>query len=163
MAFDKRELRNTLGLFATGVTIMTTVSKAGEVAAMTVNSFTSLSLSPPLVIWSVDLGSSLFDEFNVAEGFAVNILAEYQQEISDLFARSENDQKDMLASFEISELGNPILRGSRAVIECEIKDRITQGDHQIIIGSVMGFSGDASKQPLVFSCGRYYELGAQLG
>ncbi|MEX1665173.1 flavin reductase family protein [Zhongshania arctica] len=162
MTIDSRELRNALGLFTTGVTLMTTTSKNGDVIAMTANSFSSLSLQPPLVLWSIDLNSSIFEIFNSADRFAVNVLAIDQRDMADTFARSKNDQSELLKRFDIGDYGSPVLSGSRAVLECEVAAKYIVGDHQILIGKVLGYEVDSTVAPLVFASGKYHELGPQI-
>ncbi|MFT7405499.1 flavin reductase family protein [Zhongshania sp.] len=162
MTLDYRELRNALGLFATGVTLITTTSKTGDVIAMTANSFSSLSLQPPLVLWSIDLKSNIYEAFNGAERFGVNILAIDQQDVADTFARSTNDQSEFIKRFDIGDYGSPVLSGSRAVLECEVTTKYIAGDHQILVGKVLEYKVDFSVAPLIFSGGKYHELGAQI-
>lgn len=158
MESNARELRNTLGLFTTGVTLISTRDSDGGVVGMTANSFSSLSLNPPLVLWSIDLTSTHFNVFEAANRFAVNILASSQRDISDAYAKSDNDKSIFEARFKTSEFGNPVLSDSVAVIECEVAKKMIIGDHQLIVGKVLGYKGDSSLPRLAFSGGRYCEL-----
>ncbi len=90
--FNQTEFRNALGSFATGVTIITALGKDGQKVGMTVNSFNSVSLTPPLILWSIGKSANCFDDFIAAESFAVHILAADQQDLSNLFASSGEDR-----------------------------------------------------------------------
>jgi flavin reductase (DIM6/NTAB) family NADH-FMN oxidoreductase RutF len=162
MTFDTRELRNMLGLFTTGVTLIATRTDKGEIVAMTANSFSSLSLFPPLVLWSIDLKSKHFDVFDTTEHFAVNVLALSQRDMSDAYARSENDQSVFLQRFAVGEFGTHTLPGAVAVIECEVAQKTVIGDHQVIVGKVLGYQSDSFAAPLVFFGGKYRELDGKV-
>jgi len=162
MSLDVKAFRNALGSYTTGVTVMTTFASDTGITAMTANSFTSLSLEPPLVMWSIDLGSTHFDIFNKTDTFAVNILGCDHKEISNTFARSGNDQVSTLEGFETSTHGNPLLRDARAVFECEVFEKKAIGDHLVIVGKVLAFNANDKAAPLLFSKGKYHGLGATI-
>ncbi len=150
---DPRALRNALGHFATGVTVITTRSPEGEPVGVTVNSFASLSLEPPLVLWSLAKKSWSLPAFEAAGHFAVHVLAADQQAVSDRFAKAGMDK---FAGIDIAEgVGNtPLLSGCAAVFECSVEHRYDGGDHVIMVGRVQRFAaGDAA--PLLFYRGRY--------
>lgn len=151
--FDKRELRNVLGTFTTGVTIVTTRTPDGKAHGMTVNSFSSVSLDPPLVLWSQALSSGSYAAFQEAEHFAVNILADDQVALSDRFAQA---QADKFAGVQLSDdcAGSPVLAGSAAHLECTKIATYPGGDHVVYIGHVdrIGYS---HRRPLAFASGRY--------
>jgi len=160
MNFDAREFRNTLGRFATGVTVCTTVNQKGELFGVTANSFSSLSLDPPLVLFCLDLKAMSFDAFGTASHFNINILADDQEELSSHFAKSGTD-KWAGVNFETSESGCPVLPNCIAVLECRKRDIHDGGDHIIIVGEVEKFSNDTDgKRPLLFFQGRYNGLSA---
>lgn len=162
MQIDPKEFRNALGKYATGVTVISTFVFDKGAIAMTVNSFSSLSLDPPLILWSIDLESTHFDVFNEAENFAVNILTDKQLSISNTFANAENDQDFDEYGFEVGELGSPVLPNASAFFECEVFKRVGGGDHQLIIGKVLNFHTNDEEAPLIFSQGGYHGLGEAL-
>lgn len=151
---DGRELRDALGRFTTGVTVVTTMTGTGPVG-ITVNSFASLSLDPPLVLWSPARRSSRFAAFEAASHFAVHVLARDQEPIARHFARSA----DGFARFE-HETGlddMPLLTGCAARFECRHVARFDGGDHLICVGEVLRFDA-ADREPLVFHRGAYRGL-----
>ena len=151
--FNPRELRNALGAFATGVTIITARDKAGKLAGMTANSFTSVSLNPPLVLWSSSLFAQSLRVFQESTHFVVNVLAFDQTELSNSFAKSiENKFVDV--DHIISECGAPVLIGSAAHFECRNEYRHYGGDHIIFIGHVERFAY-TDKPTLLFCRGKY--------
>src|SRR6202158_4328181 len=115
--FNVRELRNALGSFATGVTIITTRSRDGKLHGMTANSFTSVALTPPLVLWSGSLYAQSLPAFQEATHFVVNILAYDQIDLSNKFAK-QSDDKFVDVDHIIPEIGAPIMIGSAAHFEC---------------------------------------------
>ncbi len=151
--FDSRELRNALGAFATGVTIITARSKAGRLVGLTANSFTSVSLQPPLVLWSASLYADSLSAFQEGSHFVVNILASDQIELSNKFAR-KNEDKFIDVDHIIPECGAPVLMGSAAHFECRNEYRHYGGDHIIFIGHVERFAY-TTKPTLLFCRGKY--------
>lgn len=152
-AIDRRELRRTLACFPTGVTVVTAVAPDGEYVGLTVNSFNSLSLDPPLVLWSLTSASRSMAAFEQATHFAINILAEDQVEISRLFSSKATHK------FENMEVkkgigGAPLLAGCAAYIECRSHSRQRGGDHMLFIGEVERHRA-SSRRPLVFLHGHY--------
>jgi flavin reductase (DIM6/NTAB) family NADH-FMN oxidoreductase RutF len=150
---DAREFRNALGRFATGVTVITTRSPAGKLEGLTANSFSALSLDPPLVLWSIRRSAPSLPGFLAASGFAVNVLAADQRELAADFATASID-KFADVPFAIGLRGYPILAGSIAVLECQTENTIEGGDHLIFIGRVVAASY-CDGEPLVFSRGQY--------
>ena len=153
---DPRELRNALGMFATGVTVVTTVNADARPIGLTCNSFSSVSLKPPLVLWSLSLYSPRLQAFLRAPYFAINILAAEQEALSRRFS---TPMADRFAELEWSagEGGIPLIKGSAAQLECRNETRHYSGDHVVLIGQVLKFTyRDA--EPLVFVRGRYREL-----
>lgn len=151
--FDSRELRRVLGSFVTGVTVVTTADHAGQFHGVTANSFSSVSLDPPLVLWSQAVRSHSHPVFFGAERFAVNILAENQVELSKRFATSSQDKFAGL-DVEIGAGGVPLLRGCSARLQCRVVSRVPGGDHTIYIGAVEAID-HAERNPLVFGNGQY--------
>jgi flavin reductase (DIM6/NTAB) family NADH-FMN oxidoreductase RutF/DNA-binding IclR family transcriptional regulator len=159
---EKRELRNVLGAFTTGVTIVTTRDPQGKAHGLTANSFSSVSLDPPLVLWSQSVGSSSFTTFNESGHFAINILADDQIALSNLFAKSGADKFAGVASSE-GVGGVPILAGTAAHLECTKVAAYPGGDHMVYLGRVERISR-TGRRPLAFAGGRYmvpyaHELG----
>jgi flavin reductase (DIM6/NTAB) family NADH-FMN oxidoreductase RutF len=154
MPLDQREFRNALGTFATGVTIVTTMSAEGKPVGLTANSFTSVSLDPPLVLFCLDRRGYSFAHFERAAHFAVNVLAASQQAISSRFARpSEDKWKDMALDF--CGVGCPAFKDALAIFECETDKVHDGGDHIIIVGKVLSFQYSADGQPLLYYRGKY--------
>ena len=152
-SFDSRQLRNVLGTFTTGVTIVTTRDAHGVPHGVTANSFSSVSLEPPLVLWSQALTSRSLPAFRDSEYFAVNVLAEDQIEVSKHFAKPQDD-KFAGVSYTEGLGGVPVLEGTVAHFECVKVAEYPAGDHVIYLGRVerVGHSG---RLPLAFSHGRY--------
>jgi len=155
--FDARALRNALGRFATGVTIVTTVDAAGVPVGLTANSFNSLSLEPPLVLWSLRSASPSLAAFVAAPRFAVNVLGEAHVELSRRFA-SAVDDKFADGAWARGPGGMPLLAGCAAVFECERVSHQQQGDHMLFIGRVLRIA-EAPVPPLLFQAGHYRLLG----
>lgn len=153
---DTKHFRSALGQYATGVTIVTALGDSGEPVGLTVNSFASVSLDPPLLLWSVDRSSDLFDVFCRTDHFAVHVLRQDQQEISNLFA-TESDQKFSDIEYENGISGLPLLSDFCARFQCSVENRIDGGDHVILIGGVLE-TKQGSGQPLIFHAGQYQEL-----
>jgi len=153
-------LRAALGRFATGVTIITCAGPGGTPVGLTANSFSALSLDPPLVLWSLRQASSSLAAFDAAPHFAVNVLAESQVELSRRFASSQGDK--FADGAWGPGLGNaPVLAGCAAVFECEVTTRQVAGDHVLFIGRVLRLA-DLSVAPLLFQGGHYRMLGEVL-
>jgi len=153
---DPMALRKALGSFATGVTVVTARGKDGQRVGMTANSFNSVSLSPALVLWSIDKSSNCFDDFIQAENYVIHILGQDQQSISDQFAKSGGDK---FAEINCSEnhAGVPILPECSAYFECSIEHQYDGGDHIILVGRVANFV-DSGSAPLIFYRGDYKKL-----
>ncbi len=153
--FDTRKLRDTFGCFATGVTVVSTVNGSGEFFGLTANSFTSLSLDPPLVLFCLDYNAFSFDAFREASHFVVNVLGEGQEELSAHFARSSVDKWNGV-DYETWKTGCPVLPDSIAVLECLTVACHEGGDHLIIVGQVEGIRHDESgTKPLLYYKGQY--------
>ncbi|MCB2100499.1 MAG: flavin reductase family protein [Rhodobacterales bacterium] len=149
---DPRQLRNALGRFATGITIITTVDDGGHPVGLTANSFSTVSLDPPLVLWSLSGTAPSAPAFNACGHFAVNVLAADQKAVSDRFARP-GDKFAGLA-WTPGAGGAPLLPGCLARFQCRAATRHAGGDHTIHIGQVLSFDyGDGD--PLLYYAGRY--------
>jgi flavin reductase (DIM6/NTAB) family NADH-FMN oxidoreductase RutF len=150
---DLAEFRRALGCFATGVAVVTTLDKNGKKVGVTVNSFNSVSLDPPLVLWSIAEESRSFEIFLQAEYFAVNVLVMHQRDICEQFAAKGTDK---FAGLECREgiNGVPILPTYSAVFECRTEHRYDGGDHVILVGRVLAFE-DRKTDPLIFYRGHY--------
>ena len=153
LADKTRQFRNALGSFATGVTIITTRSPEGVDVGVTANSFNSVSLDPPMVLWSLAKTSTSFDAFMAAEFFAVHILAMDQEGLSGRFARSNTDKFSGL-TVERGRGSIPLLPGCAARFQCRTAYRHEGGDHIILVGEVDEFDHDGHA-PLAFHGGRY--------
>ena len=149
---DAKAFRRCLGDFSTGVTVITTWHE-GQPYGMTSNSFTSVSLDPPLVLWSIRKESTSFEAFERCSHFAVNVLADGQVDLSNRFAKSGPDKFTDLAWTE-GDGGAPLLPEVVASLECRSHKAFEGGDHLILMGEVTGFRRYA-RQPLLFSKGRY--------
>jgi flavin reductase (DIM6/NTAB) family NADH-FMN oxidoreductase RutF len=158
-AIDPREFRTALGAFGTGVTVITACAPDGRRAALTVNSFASVSLAPPLVLWSLGLHSSSLSIFQDASHFAVNVLSEMQEDLARHFARS---QPDKFAGIPWREGlgGAPLLDGTLAEFECRNAYRYYGGDHIIFLGAVEAFSSRPGA-PLMFCRGAFGAFAAK--
>lgn len=152
-AFDAKAFRRALGNFATGVTIMTAQNAQGDTVGVTANSFNSVSLDPALILWSIDKRSSSYAVFEQATHFAVNVLSAEQIELSNQFARSQQD-KYANVDFVLGAGNAPILNACAAVFECERYDILEGGDHWIILGRVVNFQ-DHGRSPLLYHQGAY--------
>jgi flavin reductase (DIM6/NTAB) family NADH-FMN oxidoreductase RutF len=155
-AFDPRDFRNALGSFPTGVCIVTTVTPEGTPIGLTCNSFSSVSLSPALILWSLSLRSPNLSNFLQAPHFAINILAAEQRALSARFAQSIANKFDGVNRFE-GRLGVPLIAEAAAHLECRNETRYYSGDHVIFIGHVLHYAYRPC-EPLVFCKGNYGSL-----
>lgn len=149
------QFRSALGCFATGVTVVTTRASDGAPVGVTSNSFNSVSLKPPLVLWSLAKTSRSFIAFMEAKSFIVHVLASDQQELSNWFASKAEDKfQDSGVEIEMNSDGVPILKGCTAWFECQTTQIHDGGDHVIFVGKVLNFLA-APWAPLLFHKGRY--------
>jgi flavin reductase (DIM6/NTAB) family NADH-FMN oxidoreductase RutF len=153
---DTRSLRDALGEFATGVAVVTACSRDGQPVGVTINSFASVSLDPPLVLWSLGLQSPSMAVFEACSHYAVNILAADQVELSQRFSQSQNDKFSGIET-KVGAGGTPLLPGCCAWFECRNELRYPGGDHVILVGHVENFSRQ-EKSPLIFHGGQYRKL-----
>jgi len=158
MELDIKGLREALGCFPTGIAVMTASSQEMSHIGITVNSFTSVSLEPPLVLWCIDRRSRRYPHFAQAPGFTVSILASGHREVSTRLARAGEHNLDGIALIP-TELGPPALADSLAIFECARESVQDAGDHAILIGRVLRFARqDAAGAPLVYFRGKYGAL-----
>jgi flavin reductase (DIM6/NTAB) family NADH-FMN oxidoreductase RutF len=157
MALDQREFRTALGQFATGITVVTTCSPDGEMLGITANSFNSVSLDPPLILFSLEKGTLSRPAFESAGVFAVNILSDSQIALSQNFARAQGDKWRGIA-IERWTTGSPILQDCLAAFDCRTYAIHDGGDHLIFIGEVLRFDIKAEGDPLIYFRGSYTAL-----
>lgn len=156
-----RQFRSAMSCFATGITVVTAKAEDGEQLGVTANSFTSVSLEPPLVLVSLARSLLCLDKLLSAPAFAINLLACGQEELSMRFARSMGD-KWMGVAHETSELGAPLLDQRLAHFECRPYARYEGGDHVILVGEVVHFESQPQAEPLVFYRGSYRRLEREI-
>lgn len=161
-AFDAREFRNALGTFPTGVAIITTLDAHGSPVGLTCNSFSSVSLEPPLVSWSLRKASKSLQAFQAAPAFTINILAGDQDALSARFASSKVADKFGGVEWRAGHGGTPVLAGCLASFECATFAVHDAGDHLIFIGQVQRFDHGRPEDPLVFYKGAYVMLTQSL-
>ena len=154
---DQRTLRDALGCFATGVTVVTCLDEDERPAGLTVNSFTSVSLDPPLLLVCVHKLATSAHALTTASHFAINVLQKEQQPASIRFSTRQKDRFGT-TPWSTGEAGAPILKDSLGVFECESYAVYDGGDHHILVGHVMKASFDASLDPLLYFRGRYRRL-----
>lgn len=156
--FDSREFRNVLGHFATGITVVTGVMGDGKATGVTVNSFSSLSLDPPLVLICLDKNTKSLDAYTERCCFVVHVLADDQIDLSNRFAAVGEEK---MVGIDHDEWGNdccPVLKDCLAVIKCHREMVYDGGDHVIIVGRVSEFDADPDKKPLLYYKGQYQTL-----
>ncbi|MDJ0814286.1 MAG: flavin reductase family protein [Woeseiaceae bacterium] len=156
---DQLELRRSLGRFATGVTVVTCLGDKGP-CGITANSFSSVSLQPPLILWNIAKVSHSLQAYLAAEHFAINVLSAEQQQISHHFAQSDHTVFNGI-DYESSRHGVPVLPGTIACFECRTHEIHECGDHYIIIGEVERFDS-SDGDPLLFFRGDYHLRGNKL-
>lgn len=150
-----KDFRRALGAFATGVTVVTTTGAGGEPIGVTASSFNSVSVDPPLVLWSLARTSMSHDAFRASGHFAIHVLAASQEAVSNRFARSGED-KFCDVRWRPGVLGSPLLAEHAAVFECRTQYQYEGGDHVILVGEVLRFDV-RDEAPLLFHGGRYAE------
>jgi 3-hydroxy-9,10-secoandrosta-1,3,5(10)-triene-9,17-dione monooxygenase reductase component len=157
MAPDTSEFRQIMGRFATGVTVVTMMSGDGPYG-ITVNSFTSVSLNPMLVLVCVDKQATGYDHFQLGESFAVNILSEEQEYLSRAFSSKDAKERFNGIGYRTTDNKAPILNGVIASLECRITQVCDGGDHTIFLGEVFSAQHYNDKKPLLFYHGQYGRL-----
>ena len=154
---DARLLRDAMGCFATGVTIVTTRERDGRPVGLTANSFTSVSLDPPLILFCLAKTSASLEAFRTAEHFAVNVLHIGQQPTSGVFARASADRFEGV-EWETWTSGAPILSNSLGSFECQAHQVVDAGDHLVFIGRVTRARFEPERDPLLYFRGKYRRL-----
>ena len=150
------QFRQVMGNFATGITVVTTRDANGEPYGLTVNSFTSVSLNPTLVLVCLDNKLSGLQSFKDSKHFGVSILSEHQEDVSRMFAKKDFE-RPLNVYFE-GKLGMPLLRNSLAVMECKVVNVYESGDHHIFIGEVQTAEVIEPHHPLMYHRGKYQRL-----
>ena len=153
--FSTSEFRDALGMFATGVTIVTARDAQGSFIGLTANSFNSVSLAPPLVLWSLARSAGSMAAFSAGSHYAINILSADQQDLAKQFA-SRGGDKFSGVRFELGSGGAPLLEGAAATFECFNRSRYEEGDHVIFVGEVERCTHRAGASPLLFHGGKFY-------
>jgi len=150
---ELQKFKRALSCFATGVAVVTTMDANGEKVGVTVSSFNSVSLNPPLVLWSISEESKSYSVFIEADHFAVNVLSLHQTDLSARFAKSGGDKFEGL-DCRSGLHGVPLLPDYAACFECATENVFDGGDHKIIVGRVLGLD-DRESDPLIFYRGQY--------
>lgn len=153
--FSTPEFRASLAMFATGVTIVTARGANGELIGLTANSFNSVSLQPPLVLWSLAHVASSMAAFSSGTHYAINVLAANQQDLAERFASKRADRWEGVA-FTDGMAGAPLLLGAAACFECFNRSQYQEGDHVIFVGEVEHCSHTEGAAPLLYHGGRFY-------
>jgi flavin reductase (DIM6/NTAB) family NADH-FMN oxidoreductase RutF len=156
-AFDTAHFRQALSQFATGVTVITTRLADGSFRGLTASSFNSVSLTPPLVLWSLGAGANSMPVFSGNSHYVINVLGAEQAHLAQLFARRGADPFAGL-DYELSRTGQPILKGAAAWFECHNRSRYPEGDHVIFVGEVEECSCTPGAAPLLFHGGQFGTL-----
>lgn len=156
-SFSPRQFRSALGMFPTGVTVVTATAPGGRRIGVTVNSFASVSLDPPLILFNLAKNLNSLNDLLQVETFVVNLLTETQSEVSASFARSETD-KWARAAARYGQTENPILEPNLGFFECARYAVHEAGDHLIFLGQVLQFAINEHETPLVFFRGQYRRL-----
>ena len=158
--WDKRDLRNALGSYGTGVTVVTSGNSKSRLVGLTANSFTSVSLDPPIVLWSLVSTSPSLEVFDQSGRFVINVLALHQIDLSKQFSKTLADK---FAGVEYQEGldGLPIIQNCVATFECKTIQRTVVGDHVLFLGQVENYVYE-SKTPLLFCQGNYVQVAEAL-
>lgn len=153
--FSSMHFRTALGMFATGVTIVTARTQEGGLVGLTANSFNSVSLDPPLVLWSLSRAAASLPAFRAGSHYAINVLGADQQALALRFA-SKNIDRFADVAFVDGAGGAPILAGAAATFECFNRSRYEEGDHVIFVGEVERCTHRDGASPLLYHGGKFY-------
>ena len=153
--FSRLEFRAALGMFATGVTIVTARSASGELLGLTASSFNSVSLEPPLVLWSLGRSAASMAALSTGSHYAINILAADQKALAERFAGKRDDRWQGV-DFSLGACGAPLLAGAAASFECFNRSRYEEGDHVIFVGEVERCEQRPGASPLLYHGGKFY-------
>ncbi len=162
MSFESPELRAVLGRFATGICVITTLREDMTAVGITANSFSSVSLDPPLVLWSLQKDSERYADFSTPRYFGINVLSTHQEHLSTHYARRGANTMEA-GHYRRGDWGVPLLHDALVSLECELDVTHEAGDHLIIIGRVLNLVKQADEEPLVFFGGAYRRLSAATG
>lgn len=154
-ALSAQEFRAAMSMFVTGVTIVTSLDPQGAPIGMTINSFNSVSLHPPLILWSLSQTSHSLPAFKAATGFNIHVLSANQRALAERFA-SKTAHRFEGITWQEGEHGLPVLEGAAVVFECTHHARHPEGDHVIFVGRVLRCHRHLGWEPLVFHGGRYF-------
>ena len=160
MSPDSELVRQAFGHFATGVTIVTTIGADASPVGMTASSFNSVSLNPPMVLWSAGTQASEYETFANCKKFAVHILGESQDDLSNRFATPGDKFKQ--TDWEMSSHGIPVIADCPMCLQCETVDCHDAGDHKILIGLVVGADIRSDDAPLLYYGSAYHRLGSKI-
>lgn len=152
---EVKDYRRALSRFATGVVVMTALTESEKPRGVTVNSFTSVSLDPPLILWCLSRSSTMFDDFDRSDCFAVNVLPADQAELSRKFATRLVD-RFLGVPWIPGDTGAPLLKCALATFECSVHEKYPAGDHMIFVGRVHTYR-EAEGEPLIFHSGAYWQ------
>ncbi|GAB2848470.1 flavin reductase family protein [Actinocorallia aurea] len=158
---DARLFRDVMGGFASGVVVVSGMVE-GEPVGLTCQSFTSLSIDPPLIAFCPALSSVTWARIRPSGAFCVNVLAAEQRDVSGLFAQRRDDKFERI-SWRAGASGTPLIDGAAAHVECEIAAIHPGGDHEIVVGRVTALTGDAERMPLLYHRGRYGVIAPHFG
>jgi flavin reductase (DIM6/NTAB) family NADH-FMN oxidoreductase RutF len=153
--FSAQDFRQALGMFATGVTVVTARDAQGQLVGLTASSFNSVSLSPPLVLWSLAKTAASLAVFSAGSHYAINILSAEQQDVAERFASKQASRWQGVA-YSDGMAGAPLLHGTAAAFECFNRSRYDEGDHIVFIGEVERCHHRSSASPLLYHGGRFY-------
>ncbi len=153
--FSSAEFRSALGMFATGVTIVTARTAQGALVGLTASSFNSVSLSPPLVLWSLSKAAASMATFSAGSHYAINILRAEQLDLAKQFATPGVDRFAGV-KYHAGSTGAPLLDGAAATFECFNRSRYEEGDHVIFVGEVERCAHHAGASPLLYHGGKFY-------
>lgn len=148
-----RPLKNAFGRFETGIALAACPNARGGFTVITINSFTSVSLDPALVLWCIENKASTFADFSASPSYAISILNDRQQSVSERFA-AHSPSPLIAGEYEIWKTGAPVIKERLAGFDCEVVDRHRSGDHVILVGKVVAFDSKAGA-PLTYFASRY--------
>ena len=155
--FDQKAFRSALGAYTTGITVVTTCADQGHPVGITVNSFTSVSLDPPLILWCLDNNAESYRDFTECEYFTVHVLHSQQQDVSTIFA-TPNEDKFGNIPWSKGEEGTPVLNEFLECFHCKTEKLYEGGDHVIILGKVVRLETKLNEPPLLYHQGEYKVL-----
>ncbi|MCC7156246.1 MAG: flavin reductase family protein [Bryobacterales bacterium] len=158
MQLDPADFRRACARYATGVAVISIFDQANRPIGMTANSFTSISLHPPLVSFAIDQRATVLPHFRVAKTFAINILAQDQIDLSVRFATLDHDERFDDVEWHIGETGSPIIEGALAWLECTRWKSLEAGDHTLFVVKVRQAGVAAEGKPLLYFASSYQKL-----